>query len=256
MIITNKEQLVYEVKRLSVIAGKVILGYYDNDITVEQKKDKSPVTLADIAAEKVILDGLKKLTPDIPMIAEESVASGKIPSIGNQPFWLIDPLDGTREFISRNGEFTVNIALIEEGRPTLGVVHIPAKELSFYTSGLSKAHCRSAEKDEIIEVRTPGIDGYVVVASRSHRDPRTDEWLKSINVKSFTAAGSSLKFCLVAMGAADLYPRLGRTMEWDTAAGHAVLASAGGSVRTLDGKDLHYGKPGFENPYFIARGKY
>ena len=190
------------------------------------------------------------------MIAEESVASGKIPSIENQPFWLIDPLDGTREFTSRNGEFTVNIALIEEGRPTLGVVHIPAKELSFYTSGLGNAHCHRAGKDEIIEVRTPGIDGFVVVASRSHRDPRTDEWLKSINVKSFTAAGSSLKFCLVAMGTADLYPRLGRTMEWDTAAGHAILASAGGSVRTLDDKDLRYGKPGFENPYFIARGKH
>jgi len=252
--IADGEQLAVAIRGLAVRAGEVILEYYDGKIEVMHKDDESPVTLADVAAERVILDGLAELTPDIPAIAEEAVAAGKVPDVSGGPFWLVDPLDGTREFIGCNGEFTVNIALIEEGRPTLGVVHIPAKGLSCWTSGPGRAQCRDAAGTRAIAVREPDEAGYVVVASRSHRDARTDEWLESMAVKSFAAAGSSLKFCLVAMGEADLYPRLGRTMEWDTAAGHAVLRAAGGSVRTLEGDDLRYGKPGFENPFFVARG--
>ena len=261
MPITDREQLTVTIRDLAVRAGEVILEYYDGKIGVTRKEDDSPVTMADVAAERVILDGLVELTPDVPAVAEEAVAAGQIPDVSGGPFWLVDPLDGTREFIGRNGEFTVNIALIEEGWPTLGVVHIPAKGLSCWASGPGRAHCRDAGGTRAIAVREPDNEGYVVVASRSHRDARTDEWLESIAVKSFTAAGSSLKFCLVAMGEADLYPRLGRTMEWDTAAGHAVLRAAGGSVRTLaggvrtlEGEDLRYGKPGFENPFFVARG--
>ena len=254
MPIADGEQLAVAIRDLAVRAGEVILEYYDGKIEVMHKDDESPVTLADVAAERIILDGLAELTPDIPAVAEEAVAAGKIPAVSGGPFWLVDPLDGTREFIGRNGEFTVNIALIEEGRPTLGVVHIPAKGLSCWTSGPGRAQCRDTAGTRAIAVREPDEAGYVVVASRSHRDARTDEWLESMVVKSFAAAGSSLKFCLVAMGEADLYPRLGRTMEWDTAAGHAVLRAAGGSVRTLEGDDLRYGKPGFENPFFVARG--
>ena len=255
------ENLLPDIVAVSHDAGEAIMRVYATDFDVARKADDSPVTEADLAAEALITPVLEALTPDIPIVAEEAASRGEMPNVGDGPFWLVDSLDGTREFIGRNGEFTVNIALIEEGWPTLGVVHIPAKGLSCWASGPGRAHCRDAGGTRAIAVREPDNEGYVVVASRSHRDARTDEWLESIAVKSFTAAGSSLKFCLVAMGEADLYPRLGRTMEWDTAAGHAVLRAAGGSVRTLaggvrtlEGEDLRYGKPGFENPFFVARG--
>ncbi len=250
----DREQLAEAIRDLAEKAGTVILEYYDGKIAVEEKEDRSPVTAADVAAERFILEGLADLAPGIPAVAEEAVAAGDTPDVSGGRFWLVDPLDGTREFISRNGEFTVNIALVEDGLPTLGAVHIPAKGLTCWASGPGRAKCRGGGPARPIAVRAPAAEGYVVVASRSHRDARTDEWLESVPVKSFAAAGSSLKFCLVAMGEADLYPRLGRTMEWDTAAGHAVLLAAGGSVRTLEGEDLRYAKPGFENPFFVARG--
>ncbi|MBM3517932.1 MAG: 3'(2'),5'-bisphosphate nucleotidase CysQ [Alphaproteobacteria bacterium] len=249
------ETLAIAIRDLAIAAGAVILRIYEDPIAVRAKEDRSPATDADEAAEKMILAALARLTPSIPVIAEEAVAAGHVPDISGGRFWLVDPLDGTREFISRNGEFTVNIALIEDGRPALGAVHIPAKATSYYAAGPGAVwRQRAGHGAEAISVRAPAADGLVVVASRSHRDAKTDEWLTSVRVKSFAAAGSSLKFCLVAAGEADVYPRLGRTMEWDTAAGQAVLEAAGGSVTTIEGVPLRYGKPGFENPFFIARG--
>jgi 3'(2'), 5'-bisphosphate nucleotidase len=249
-----RAQLLPGLRQIALQAGAVIMNIYQGHIAVRAKADQSPVTEADEAAEAVILAALAELAPQIPVIAEESVAAGRIPEIGEGPFWLVDPLDGTKEFISRNGEFTVNVALIEDGLPTLGVVFAPAIG-QLYLAGPGAV---TLEKDggaaRPIAVRRPAADGLVVVASRSHRDSKTDDYLADFEVKSLTSAGSSLKLCLVAAGEADLYPRLGRTMEWDIAAGHAVLAAAGGRVETLEGAPLSYGKPGFENPFFVARG--
>jgi 3'(2'),5'-bisphosphate nucleotidase len=196
-------------------------------------------------------------------VAEEEMAAGRVPEIGSR-FFLVDPLDGTKEFIKRNGEFTVNIALIENGRAVCGVVLAPAKARMFVGDGLRGACELAAPEDlplnpsgaEPIRARRAPSQGLVVVASRTHRDTKTDEYLAAYCVANLVAAGSSLKFCLVATGEADLYPRHGRTMEWDTAAGQAVLEAAGGSVRTLEGAPLLYGKAadGFANPYFVARG--
>jgi 3'(2'), 5'-bisphosphate nucleotidase len=235
-------------------AGKAILEVYATDFAARAKADQSPVTDADERAEAIILAELARLTPLIPVVAEESVAAGKLPTIGAEPFWLVDPLDGTREFVSLNGEFTVNIALIEQGRPTVGIVHVPVQDLSYWTDSASAFRRQGKAAAHTIRVRRPAAEGLVVLASRSHRDQRTDDYLAKIKVKKLMSAGSSIKFCLVAEGAADHYPRLGRTMEWDTAAGHAVLDAAGGRVTKLDGVDLAYGKPGFENPDFIASG--
>jgi len=188
-------------------------------------------------------------------VAEESVAAGHIPDISGGRYWLVDPLDGTKEFINRNGEFTVNIGLIEDRRPVMGVVFAPARERLFYAAGPGQAFAEEGGSPaRPIGVRAAAEDGLTVVASRSHRDAKTDEYLEQFEVKELKSAGSSLKFCLVAAGEADLYPRLGRTMEWDTAAGHAVLRAAGGRVETLDGEEFLYGKPGFENTFFVARG--
>jgi 3'(2'), 5'-bisphosphate nucleotidase len=194
------------------------------------------------------------LTPDIPVISEEQAAAGLAPPAGER-FWLVDPLDGTREFIQRNGEFTINIALIEAGAPTLGVVLAPALGRLFAGAVGHGARTHDASGERSITCRNAPAEGVTVVASRSHGDADALEiFLAEHKVAAQTSAGSSLKFCLVAAGEADLYPRLGRTMEWDTAAGHAVLAAAGGRVMTLDGMDLRYGKPGLDNPHFVARG--
>ena len=240
------------------------MDHYHTELEVIRKEDNSPVTAADKDAEAIILSALRRLVPDIPVVSEEAAAGGHVPEFGNC-FFLVDPLDGTKEFINKNGEFTVNIALIEDRQPVAGVVYAPAKERMFFGYGPGKAfeETVAASKDgdgegEVrpIAARKPDADGFVVIASRTHRDTKTDEYLNLYKVKEFLAAGSSLKFCLIAAGEADLYPRHGRTMEWDTAAGHAVLAAAGGSVTQLDGAPLLYGKTerGLDNPYFIARG--
>jgi len=245
-------------------AGEIVLAHYEEGIEARKKADLSPVTAADEDAEAFILAELAKLAPDMPAIAEEAVAAGRMPAIGAR-FFLVDPLDGTKEFISRNGEFTVNIAEIENGAAVRGVVYAPAKERLFVGEAASgafevpvSAHVApdfSAMKK--IAARVPAKDGLVAVASRSHRDHLTDEYLMAYPVKEFITAGSSLKFCLVAAGEADIYPRHGRTMEWDTAAGHAVLAASGGSVTTIDGRPFVYGKAEekFANPFFVARGR-
>jgi 3'(2'), 5'-bisphosphate nucleotidase len=242
---------------LTEAAGRAILEVYAADEQgVQVKADSSPVTEADLRAEAVILAGLADLAPDIPVVAEESVAAGRIPHLEpGAPFFLVDPLDGTKEFLSRNGEFTVNIALVEAGEPVLGVVHTPVLGLT-YVGGQGVAEVRNQGTDggKPLGVVSPGPDGNRVLVSRSHLDPATEQWLAGVHVAERVQAGSSLKFCRIAEGAADLYPRFGRTMEWDTAAGHAVLQAAGGVVLTPEGRPFRYGKADFANTPFIAYG--
>jgi 3'(2'), 5'-bisphosphate nucleotidase len=249
------DRLLPEIVALADRAGAVILEHYRGDVAVRAKADASPVTAADEAAEAVILARLAKLTPEIPVVAEETVAAGHVPAIDDGPFWLVDPLDGTKEFLSKNGEFTVNIALIKGREPVLGVVLAPARGQAWWGARGKGAAARDADgRARPISVRSAPADGLVAIASRSHRDAETEAFLDQAGVGTCISAGSSLKFCLVAEGKADLYPRFGRTMEWDVAAGHAVLAAAGGRVTTRDGAPFLYRKPGFENPPFIARG--
>jgi 3'(2'),5'-bisphosphate nucleotidase len=254
-MIDNREALCAQITQTAIDAGVVILDIYNQDFDVNSKGDSSPVTAADVAAEKVILDMLKEITPEIPVLAEESVDAGRIPDISGGTFWLVDPLDGTKEFIHKRGEFTVNIALIEDNKPTMGVIHVPAKNETYYAFSEGEAYKIDASGNSSkIAVRTAPSEGLTVVASRSHRTPETDEYISKFTVKDLISAGSSLKLCLVAEGQADLYPRLGRTMEWDIGAGQAILQAAGGRVETLDGAILGYGKEGHDNPYFVAKG--
>lgn len=241
-------------------AGRVISEIYRTKFAVSAKPDASPVTIADERAEAIIVAGLAALTPDLPIVAEESVAAGRIPTVNaaQGAFWLVDPLDGTREFVSRNGEFTVNIALIKSGEPVLGVVLAPALDALYLgVKGLGSFKEQSGRRYAIACRKAPA-EGLAVVESRSHGDGAAlDAWLRRLArpIASRVRAGSSLKLCVLAEGGADLYPRLGRTMEWDIAAGHAILAAAGGRVTTLeDHQALRYGKPGFENPGFVAQG--
>jgi 3'(2'), 5'-bisphosphate nucleotidase len=249
---TSPADLLDDVVRITRQAGAVIMSIYATDFAVRGKTDASPVTEADEKAEAVILPALAALTPDVPVVAEEAVAAGNIPQVSNR-FWLVDPLDGTKEFISRNGEFTVNIALIENGRPVLGVVFAPALERLFAGVVGQGAYVVDRDGQRSIRCRAVPEQGLTVVASRSHGDAAAlDAFLAGRKVAQLANAGSSLKLCLVAAGEADLYPRLGRTMEWDIAAGHAVLAAAGGKIDTVAGAPLGYGKPGFDNPHFVA----
>jgi 3'(2'), 5'-bisphosphate nucleotidase len=263
----DSEDLLAVLKLIAERAGKVILGYYAEaeEIEVRAKADASPVTEADEAAEDFILEALAKLTPEIPVVSEEAAAAGSLPDVSGGVFWLVDPVDCTKEFISRNGEFTVNIALIEDGVPVAGVVHAPAlamtwagaKEAGTPEGKAGRASFSETDHETMtISARRAPEDGLLVVASRRHGDAAVlDRFLAGYPVQDMLSAGSSIKFCLVAAGKADLYPRFGRTMEWDTAAGHAVLRAAGGKVLTAEGEPLAYGKPGFENPYFIAYGR-
>ena len=235
-------------------AGAAALRYY-GAAAATMKSDGSPVTAADQAAEDIILAALADLTPEIPVIAEEAMAKGLAPDVVGRRFWLVDPLDGTREFLSGNGEFTVNIALIEQGRPVLGIVVAPALGQTFAGCGAGTATLADADGERPIRVRPVPVEGETVVGSRSHGDPAAMErFLADRRVAAFRAAGSSLKLCLIAQGAADFYPRFGPTMEWDIAAGHAVLAAAGGRVVTLEGEPFLYGKPDYRNGPFIASG--
>jgi 3'(2'), 5'-bisphosphate nucleotidase len=236
-------------------AGAVVMAVYGTDFAVRGKRDASPVTDADERAEAVIVPALEALLPGVPVVAEEAVSRGYVPRLEGS-FWLVDPLDGTREFIGRNGEFTVNVALIEAGVPVLGVVLAPALGRLFAGATGLGAFVEDAEGRHAIACRPVPAEGMTVVASRSHGDAAAlAAFLAGRKVASLAHAGSSLKLCLVAAGEADLYPRLGRTMEWDIAAGHAVLRAAGGQVCSLDGTALRYGKPGFENPHFVASGR-
>jgi 3'(2'), 5'-bisphosphate nucleotidase len=252
------QSLIYTAQR----AGGAIMVVYATDFAVRAKADASPVTVADETAEKIILADLEAIAPDIPVVAEEAVAAGRVPVIAER-FFLVDPLDGTKEFVARRDEFTVNVALIENGEPVLGVVFAPARrELFWGDVRAGKAGHIDADPDgtmpslgNAITARKPPPQGLVAVASRSHRSPETDTFLTNYPITDFRSIGSSLKFCVVAQGQADIYPRIGTTMEWDTAAGQAVLTAAGGRVTTLEGEPFRYGKPGFKNGNFVAWGR-
>ncbi len=235
-------------------ASVVVLEVYASDFEVDRKGDASPVTEADRRAEAVIVDVLQRLAPGLPIVAEEAFSVGEAADAAER-FWLVDPLDGTKEFVSRNGEFTVNVALIERGRPVVGVVAAPALGRTWVGVVGEGAWTHDAAGRRDIRCRHVPAEGLTVVASRSHGDAQAlDAYLSGRKVAASRSAGSSLKLCLVASGEADLYPRLGRTMEWDIAAGHAVVLAAGGEVTDLLGNPLRYGKAGFENPHFVARG--
>ena len=235
-------------------AGALIMAVYARDFEVRGKADASPVTEADEVAERCILAALRSLDPDTPVVAEEAVAAGHTPAVGGR-FWLVDPLDGTREFVSRNGEFTVNIALIEAGLPVLGVVFEPVADRLYAGVVGQGAWLQEQGARREIRCRPVPSQGWVLACSRSHGDEAAlSAWLGSRVVTQRLAVGSSLKFGLIAAARADVYPRLGRTMEWDTAAGHALLSAAGGEVVDLTGQPLRYGKAGFENPHFVAWG--
>ena len=249
---------------IALEAGALIMDIYATDFDVSSKDDASPVTEADQRAETLILKALSELAPDIPVLAEESVAAGEIPKIGDR-FFLVDPLDGTKEFINKRGEFTVNIALIEHGRPVMGVVYAPALDRLFVAESISSAwqvtakpggSVPPASERAPLKIRSKPEAGITAIASKSHRTPETDAFLEKFEVEEIISAGSSLKFCLIAAGEADLYPRMGRTMEWDTGAGQAVVEAAGGRVLEEDGTPLLYGKTarGYDNPHFIVYG--
>ena len=250
------------IRDLALTAGRAIMQVYaraEGDFGTVAKADNSPVTEADLTADRLISIGLAMAFPEIPAVTEEQSASHG--ETGHRRFFLVDPLDGTKEFIQRRGEFTVNIALIEDGVPVMGVVYAPAIGRIFWTCAGSGAMEEAVSAEGLpvagsrreIRVSKPDNNALVVVASKSHRDQATDDYIGGYRVADFKSAGSSLKFCLLAAGEADFYPRLGRTMEWDTAAGHAVLRAAGGKVlRFDDHQPLVYGKPGFENPFFLA----
>ena len=250
--------LVMEMRRLAIVAGSEILKIYHSDnLGIKTKIDESPVTKADEVADAIISAGLTEKFGDIPLVTEEQAQTH---SFSHDRFLIVDPLDGTKEFIHKRGEFTVNIALVEKGAPTLGVVYAPALERLFYTDSKSSAVEELAPFDENsigeckpVRVSKPDNSALIVVASNSHRDAATDEYIARYQVANFKSAGSSLKFCLLANGEADFYPRLGRTMEWDTAAGDALLRTAGGHVIDFAAKlPLLYGKSGYANPFFIA----
>ncbi|MDP1899242.1 MAG: 3'(2'),5'-bisphosphate nucleotidase CysQ [Rubrivivax sp.] len=235
-------------------AGEVIMAVYRSAFSVQTKADASPVTEADERAEAVIVPALQALSPRWPVVAEEAASRGEAPAAAAR-FWLVDPLDGTREFVARNGEFTVNIALIEDGQPQMGVVFVPVQDRLFSGAVGEGAWVVERGARRAIRCRAVPAAGPTLACSRSHGDEAAlAAWLRGRHVAERVTAGSSLKFGLLAAGQADLYPRLGRTMEWDTAAGHAVLAAAGGRVVDLAGQPLRYGKPGFENPHFVALG--
>ena len=246
----------------ALAAGRAIMAIHSAGADVHYKPDRSPVTEADEEAERLILAALEQHFPTIPVVAEESVAAGHVPDISAGLFFLVDPLDGTKEFVAGRNEFTVNIALIREGVPVAGIVYAPALSTGFTATDNRAERYTVTDGSAIAERQAIGCRGrgkaITAVASRSHDTPETARFLDDHGIDACTAIGSSLKFCLVAEGLADVYPRFSRTMEWDTAAGDAVLRAAGGETRTLDGEPLAYGKRNqahdadFANPNFIA----
>jgi len=252
----NYAEFIEPIVDLARKAGDAILEVYASDFDVQSKHDESPLTQADLAAHRRIIAGLAELTPDLPVISEE----GGLPAFekrGRWPtYWLIDPLDGTREFVNRNGEFTVNIALVDEGRPVLGVVHVPVQRKTYIGCEGQGAELRAdGEPPRPIHVARSSGQPVRVVGSRSHRGSSLDAFIAKLGDCELVPMGSSLKFCVVAEGGADVYPRLGPTSEWDTAAAQAVVEQAGGSVVTLDGKPMKYNqKEDILNPHFMVIG--
>jgi 3'(2'), 5'-bisphosphate nucleotidase len=250
---SDADQLLLEVIALAREAGHAILEVYASSFSVQEKEDRSPLTEADLRSEKLILAGLKRIAPEIPVLSEES---GQVPWAARRNWsrlWVVDPLDGTREFVQRNGEFTVNIALVDNHRPVLGVVHAPALERSYYAcegAGAFRSDAQAAGRP--IRAAKRGAGPERVVGSRSHRGNTLDGFLARVGAHEFVEVGSSLKLCLVAEGLADVYPRMGPTCEWDTAAGQCVLEQAGGQVLKLNGEPLAYNREDTLNPNFVG----
>lgn len=264
MTLPDNPALIEALVTASIAAGAIILEARRGGLSVEKKIDHSPVTEADRAAEAAITAALDEVAPGVPVIAEEAVYEGRIPETGHA-FFLVDPLDGTREFVKGGNDFTVNIGLVRDGVPALGVIYVPATG-KLYAGAVGGSAWRAEVAGGVVgerrpmHVRPPPDGPIVVVASRSHRTKETDDFIARFEVEKLVSAGSSVKFCLVACGEADLYPRMGTTMQWDTAAGDAILRAAGGGVVTLEGNPLAYGPgraPGaeaFRNPWFVATG--
>ena len=252
----NLKDLIEPISALAIEAGGAILEVYATDFDVQSKEDSSPLTQADLASHQRIVAGLRDLTPEIPIISEES----GLPAFSERTlwtrYWLIDPLDGTKEFVNRNGEFTVNIALIEDKRPVFGVVHVPVQRKTYIgCEGYGAERREDGATATPIAVATASSKPVRVVGSRSHRGSSLDAFLDKLGEYKLVAMGSSLKFCTVAEGHADVYPRLGPTSEWDTAAAQAVVEQAGGKVLKLDGKPLSYNnKSEILNPWFVVIG--
>jgi len=241
---------------LSHRAGEAILEWYDGDVEITVKADDSPLTQADIASHEVIVAGLGRHFADLPVLSEESADIPWETRKRWRQYWLVDPLDGTKEFINRNGEFTVNIALIKDHQPVMGIVHVPVTGVSYYGAKGHGAWRREADgTEESIHVRQPAADPLVIVGSRSHANPELSSQLEKLGLHELISMGSSLKFCRVAEGLADFYPRVGPTCEWDTAAAQAVVEAAGGNVVRADGTFLPYNrKASFLNPHFFVFG--
>jgi 3'(2'), 5'-bisphosphate nucleotidase len=251
----DDDALISLASALALEAGAAILSVRKRGFDVVRKEDRSPVTEADHAAEAIIVAGLRESTPGIPVIAEEEVAAGRITAPCPE-YWLVDPLDGTREFAAGNDEFAVNIGLVRKDTPALGVVGIPATGELFGGIVGRGAWKRVGSREVSVSARFPPEEGLTVLASRYHgSSTRLDDFLRGRLVAKLINFGSSVKFCRLAEGIADLYPRFGRTMEWDTCSPQAVLEAAGGTVRTFDGGRLHYGKAGWENPHFVCTGR-
>jgi len=251
------------VKRVAVEAGEITLDYFEEGMHIQHddKKDGSPVTDADRRAEEFIAKELRSAIEGVPVVGEESVSNGEVNDVkGHEYFWLVDPLDGTKEFIEGSPDFTVNIALIKNNVPMLGVIYAPAKGEMFsaYGEGTASRWTQEGDKEKEISVRKPTRHGLVVITSRNRAQDQIAKYLEEQKVEKIIRRGSSLKICAVASGKADLYPGFGQTSEWDTAAGQAILTAAGGEIVTLEGKPLTYGdKDGhFKNPAFLARSKY
>lgn len=253
---SQSQELIESLVRLAREADRAILEIYDTDFEVEDKRDESPLTQADMASHRTIVSGLRELTPEIPVMSEESADIDPAERREWQRFWLVDPLDGTKEFIKRNGEFTVNIALIEQGRPVLGVVTVPARGLAYHGSLDGGAWRREGDAPaQPIRVRQLGEGPAVAVASRSHKTPELQQYLDAMGEHTVRSIGSSLKFCLVAEGEADIYPRFGPTSEWDTAAAQAIVEAAGGHVVDVSGQPLRYNRgESVLNPSFLVYG--
>lgn len=237
-------------------AGCAIMAVYNkSSLAVRRKTDNSPVTEADEKSESILMAALTTLDLSIPIVAEEHASVHGLPQKTTREYFLIDPLDGTKEFLGKRHSFTINVALVQIGKPVLGIVYAPAKHLLYYSWAPRQAfRCHRTDRPQAIAVRKADAQRLVIVASRSHRNPATESFLKRYPKARHVSVGSSLKFCLVAEGQADLYPRLGPTMEWDTAAGHAILLAAGGTVRRGDGTPFRYGTPDYRNGHFLACG--
>ncbi len=250
----NYDALLNSLLEIADAAGEKVMEIYQTDFQVHTKEDDSPITAADIASHHIIVDGLKELTPDIPVLSEESANAPWEERKNWTRFWLVDPIDGTKDFTNRTGEFTVNIALIENGEPVMGIVTAPALDEAFWGIKGQGAWKREADgSTRKLQVVTPP-PAIRAVASKNHLNDDTRDFIETLGEHEMVQAGSSLKFCRIAEGKADIYPRLGPTCEWDTGAAHAVLAAAGGKVNTLEGMPLAYGKEDVLNPYFIAAG--